>query len=270
MGYRINKFINIIKNLIFVPACAACKERLSPLPEKGNLTYNRACLCRSCSEKWERAKAQMCHNCGYVSAECTCAPKYFFDRQTNIPSLCFYHPDSGDTQSNVIITLKRNRDVEIFDFLAAELYPKLRKTIDSMGLKGNDCIFTWIPRSRRAEAKSGFDQGKIIAARTAKLFGAKTRPIFLRIGGSEQKKLDKNQRLKNARLSIKLNYSLHGFPHSTKETDVKEFIKGKNVIIIDDVLTSGATLRQGVELLESIGVENTVVACIAKTEGKSK
>ncbi len=265
MGYRTKKLFSITKNLIFVPKCASCDERLSPIPEKGNLTYDKLCFCKGCNEKWERAKAQMCPKCGNISEDCTCAQKIFFDRQPNIPSLCFYHPDSDDTQSKMIITLKRKNDNELFEFLAIELYPKLKKTLESIGIDGKECVFTWVPRTGAAASKSGFDQGRKLAAEVSKLFGAKAYPLFLRVGGKEQKKLNKQNRKKNAQRSIKLNTSMHKFPLGQREQNLGEFVGGKNIIIIDDVLTSGATLRQAIELLDQLKPAHSIVACIAKT-----
>lgn len=265
MRYRAKKFFAVVKNLIFVPTCASCGERLSPIPEKGNMTYDRVCFCKSCAEKWEMAKTEMCPACFNVSGKCTCTPDFFFKYQPEIPSICFYHPDSQDVQSKAIISMKRRCDTELFEFMAIDLYPRLNSTLNKMGISGEDCIFTWVPRKASSINESGFDQGKQLSNSLAKLFKAKSYPIFLRIGGKEQKKLDKTGRRANAKRSIKLNSSLSGFPLWIKEKNIEEFLGGKNVVIIDDVLTSGSTLRQAVELAKSAKAKNTVVACIAKT-----
>ena len=269
MRYRAKKFFAVAKNLIFVPTCASCGERLSPIPEKGNMTYDKVCFCKSCAEKWEMAKTEMCPNCYNVSAKCTCTPNFFFKYQPDIPSICYYHPDADNVQSKAIITMKRRRDTELFEFMAIDLYPRLNSTLTKMGISGNDCIFTWVPRKASSVRESGFDQGRVLSDELAKLFKAKSYPLFLRTGGKEQKKLSKHGRSANAKRSIKLNQSLKGFPFKTHEKDIFELMQGKNIIIIDDVLTSGSTLRQAVELARTAKAENTVVACIAKSYMKS-
>ena len=40
-------------------------------------------------------------------------------------------------------------------------------------------------------------------------------------------------------------------------------VKNKSVILIDDVVTTGATIGTAIDLLEKIGVKNVFVACLA-------
>lgn len=230
------------------------------------MTYGKICLCGICQAKWEMAKAQMCHKCGYISENCTCTPKFLTKNQTRVPSLCFYHPNSGDTQSNIVITMKRRNDKELFGFLAIELYPRLRKMLDEAQVSDKNIVFTWVPRSHSAEAQSGFDQGKSLARAVAALFGAKAYPLFLRIGGREQKRLNKSERRKNAERSIKINSPMKKIPRRKRREGLEGLLKDKTVVIIDDVLTSGSTLRRAVELLDEYNHQKTIVACIAKTE----
>ena len=47
-------------------------------------------------------------------------------------------------------------------------------------------------------------------------------------------------------------------------------LKGKTVVVIDDVITSGATVKRAVELLQDAGAERVLVSCVAKTKLKGK
>lgn len=265
------KILTLLKHLIFIPRCAICDELLSPIPPRSDgSTHGKICLCKSCIKKWEKAKVEMCPYCYNISGKCTCTPDFFFKYQPDIPSLCYYTSDSEDPASKVIITMKRQNHTKLFEFIAEELGERLSSTLDKMGIDGKDCVFTWIPRKNNAIRESGFDQGRLLARGLASYFGSECIPLFVRVGGKEQKKLDRRKRKKNADLHIKLNGAMKGFPLKFKETELSSFIEGKNIIIVDDVLTSGATLRRGVELLIPMRPANTVVTCVAKSVKNDK
>ena len=270
MNYNLTKIISIIKNLIFVPKCVSCGERLSPIPEKGNMTYNKICFCKKCGDKWEEARTEICPDCRNLSEYCRCVPSFFLERQPNVPAVCFYHPEENDVQSKTVLSMKHYNNGELFDFVAVEIYPKIAKTLTKMGISGEDCIFTWTPRKTSSVSKYGFDQGKELSVKVAALFGSRAYPIFLRFGGKEQKKLSKDDRTVNAQHSIVANHAMIGFPANYKESELCEFICGKNIVIIDDVLTSGATLKQAVELMEEAGAERVIVACVSKSSRRQK
>lgn len=267
--HKANKLLKLIKNLITVPRCASCDQRLSPFPEKGNLIYDKLCFCSDCAENWHKAKAEACPNCYNRSPKCTCTPDFFFNYQPDIPSLCFYHPDSNDTQSRAIITMKRRLDNDLFEFMAIELYPSVESLLSRLGLSGRECIFTWVPRKGSAISKNGFDQGKELAVALAKLFGSRPYPLFLRMGGKEQKKLNDKKRKRNVQRSIKLNQAMLELRVGQKDHDITDLVAGKSIVIVDDVMTSGSTLRRAVELLIAAKAKNAVVVCVAKTCSKT-
>lgn len=108
---KAKQILTFFKNLAFVPQCGICDERLSPIPEKEDgITHGKVCLCKSCLEKWEKAKMEMCPVCYNVSSKCTCTPDFFFNYQPEIPSLCFYDSESESAATKMIITMKRRSD----------------------------------------------------------------------------------------------------------------------------------------------------------------
>jgi len=258
-----------LKRLIFIPVCASCRERLSPFSKNEEQMHGNICFCDKCLKAWEEAKAEICPVCFQSSCDCFCAPDVFMG-QPNIPSLCFYHSERHDAQSNAIITMKRTRDRELFSFMAKELSPRVVNTLQKMGIRTDECIFTWVPRKREAISKSGFDQGRELCAAIARELGGEVYPLFDRFYGKEQKKLDRRGRAKNAERSIVLNSSMSGFPRRFEAESIEDFIKGRNIVVIDDVMTSGSTLKKSVSLLRAAGAEQVAVACVAKTAGSGK
>ena len=122
----------------------------------------------------------------------------------------------------------------------------------------------------RAVAKYGFDQGKELCVQIAAGFGQKPYYLFARVGGKEQKKLDQTKRSKNVDHAIILNTSAKKKPKCESVESLHDTIKGKTVVVIDDVITSGATVKRAVELLQSAGAERVFVSCVAKTKLKGK
>jgi predicted amidophosphoribosyltransferase len=106
----------------------------------------------------------------------------------------------------------------------------------------------------------------VLCELVAKELGADTLPLFTRVGGREQKKLTKAERAKNIRSSIILNENLSGFPKKINVSDLSAAISGKTVIIIDDVITSGATMKHSAGLIRKCSTNQKVfIACVAKT-----
>ena len=264
-----NNILNVIKRLFFVPVCASCHEMLSPIVENMEITHSKACLCISCAEKWHKEKARMCPVCAKTASECVCTPKFFAKYQEYIPSVCFYSPDSSDAASSAILSAKRRNDKELFDFFALELCGKIKSAIPEVEGSPEQCIITWMPRSRESIKKYNFDQGRSLAQSVGSILNINVLPLFDRKGGKEQKKLNKSERKENAERSTVINKGLKGINERFGD-DIEDVVKDKTVIILDDVITSGATLKRGFLLLLPLKPKNIFAATVAKTEIKRK
>ena len=264
-----NPFI-LIKRLIFVPKCAACETRLSPFPDKSVATYNNVCLCNDCYKKWRETTGELCDQCANPAHICTCTPKLLQKNFISFPSLFFYDSEARNTQNKVIYTLKEKRNRELVNFLASELYPHVKSELDIRKASFNSVIFTWIPRSKKSITKYGFDQGEELAYAIAKQFKTKALPILLRLGGKEQKKLGVDERRENLESSVTLNRNLLGFPLRETRDDISLILENKTVVIIDDIVTTGASMRRAIDLISSVSDCEIIVASIAKTRKQNK
>jgi predicted amidophosphoribosyltransferase len=264
-----NSFFKILKRLFFVPVCASCHERLSPIVENTEITHGKACLCIDCAVNWHKEKAKMCRSCTKVASECVCTPKFFNKYQDHIPSVCFYSPDSTDAASNAILSAKRRNDRELFEFFALELRDSIKEMLPETETEPEKCIITWMPRSRASINKYNFDQGRSLAECVARELGIAAYPLFERRGGKEQKKLEKSERRENAERSTVLNKRLKGIKKGLFE-DISDLVREKTVIVLDDVITSGATMKRGFLLLSPLKPKKIFAVTLAKTELKAK
>ena len=259
-----NPFI-FLRRLVFVPTCVICKERLSPFPDSHIKTHGKVCFCNHCYKKWREATGELCSRCAMPAYKCTCVPKSLESKYSSFPSLFFYDAENDNSQNKIIYSLKRVKNRELTEYLAFELYPHIIDEIDKMGISLDSLVFTWIPRRNSSITKYGFDQGKELAFALSRLFGKTAIPLFLRLGGREQKKLDIEQRKENLENSVILNLNLIGFPLSENRNDLHVILENKNVVIIDDVITTGASMKRAIELLNPICNGQLIISSIART-----
>lgn len=259
----------VLRRLFFVPTCAGCRTRLSPIVKKTNLNHGLPCLCERCLPLFYKATAQMCHTCGNVAGDCTCMPLKNTFTQPTIPSLFFYHPDDKGVPSRTIYTFKRKKYVDLCDFLTEKLSVKVEELLSLLEISPEACIFTHIPRTDKALCKYGFDQGELLAKSLCKRLGGNcTLPLLTRRRGKEQKKLSHTERKKNATKSIFAKTKIRRL--GKKTTSLRELLSGKTVILVDDVITTGASLGRGISELKRVGAKTVLVATIARCELKKK
>lgn len=106
-------------------------------------------------------------------------------------------------------------------------------------LRGFDFV-SFAPSSRSSLKRLGFDHGLLLAREVAKPLGLPVISLFTP-PGREQKVLDREERIENAR-NI-------GF----MEKRLME-LKGKKGVIIDDVYTTGSTMRECLNLMKERGI----------------
>ena len=118
-----------------------------------------------------------------------------------------------------------------------------------------DCV-TWVPVSERRRRVRGYDQAYLLARETARLWDAKPVPLLTKCRDTPpQSGLDGAQRRANV---------LGAFAPAQPER-----IRGCRVLLIDDVVTTGATLNECVRVLRLAGAESVVCACLASASTES-
>ncbi len=131
------------------------------------------------------------------------------------------------------------------DFLADELTSSIATAFPN----ADEFVFTSIPRRRAAKIKYGIDHAALLSARVAKKLGAKYQKTLISHSKHEQKlSKHREERMKNAR-----------FDYSGKNID----LSGKTVILVDDVVTTGASMSVAATLLKGAGAKRIIGASLA-------
>jgi ComF family protein len=113
-------------------------------------------------------------------------------------------------------------------------------------------VVTWAPTSARRRHQRGFDQAEVVARRVAAQLGLPCRRLLERDGGSAPQ----TGRDRVARL--------HG-----PTFRVRPGIRGQRILVIDDVVTTGSTLRSAAHALTSAGAREVRRAAVATTPALS-
>ena len=144
-------------------------------------------------------------------------------------------------------------------FLARQTALLCELAVRESGRPRDSFVLTAPPRTKRKARETGTDQAVLLAKETAYLTGIPYVRVLERSeNGQEQKTLDAAGRLTNAEESFGIR---NGY-----ETEIKR----KNVLLVDDIITTGATLGVCASVLQDAGAEAVFSVTAAKTYGKIK
>ena len=145
--------------------------------------------------------------------------------------------------NSLIYSLKRDNREDVLSVSADELTMAIKNSVENPA----NCVFTNIPRRKSAIVEYGIDHSGLLAREVAKRFDGKYLELLKSNAKKAQKSLDTNERRKNADFSI------------IKDID----LKGKTVIIVDDIITSGSSMANAAALIRSMGSKDIIAACLA-------
>lgn len=231
------KLIDKILYYISVPKCVACGERLSA---------EDTCLCADCLSDYREHCNRNCSSCAKVLSACGCTNEYLDAHLVHRLAKVFrYTPDHTNTASRLIYSLKRDNDRRVLEFLSDELALAIKNSIPSP----EDYIFTSVPRRRSAKVKYGIDHAALLSAKTAEKLGAEHRVLLVSKSKHAQKSAGGiENRIKNIDIRLK-----------REGCD----LSGKRVIIIDDIVTTGASMACAAIALKGAGAKSITGAALA-------
>ena len=241
-----------VRTRLFPPSCFVC-GRLLDLYDS---TEREGALCSSCSAEWARAKREICTACGKEISFCSCQNPLLEDAGCRtLRRLVFYRSGVGDpVQNRLIYRFKYRRSHRTADFLARELSGALRDLAVQEGLTCDNTVLVPIPRSRRAYRLYGTDQAEELAAALSRCCGFPRLSVFQNTGHRlpKQKELTAEARVHNARRAYRVREKVP--------------IKGKYVVLLDDVVTTGATASACARKLKRRGVKGIFCFAIASDD----
>ena len=204
-------------------------------------------LCEKCSSQTEFLDENLCEKCGdklNLNEKCVneCS-KYNYAFDLNI-SHCYY----TNSAARIIKNLKYGKRKYLARYVANILEPSFLKL-------GEVDIITFVPSSKSRKKERGFNQAEEIAKALGEKFDkvvlkllVKTKDTIHQAGGTQK------ERLENLKDSFEF------------DANFCEEIKGKNILIIDDVFTTGSTLNECSKVLKKFKPKKIKTLTFAKTK----
>ena len=246
----------LIRNILLPPKCLAC-SKLLPFDGAGGEDI----MCRECRGAFEAAKIKICHTCAAFMLDCRCMPDGLESAGClALIKLSEYRASNlHGVINSVVNNIKRYKYYDGFEFLARQLLMGIRKTLNEFDIEECEVTVTYCPRSVHSRRIYGFDQAEQLARHitiqsdmSLERLISRKRKLF----DKKQKSLSFAQRTNNVKDAITVSG--------------KHSICGKTILLVDDVVTSGATMSACTAALLKAGAKRVICVCIAAAAKENK
>jgi len=243
-------------DLVFPRACRSCEL---PLGEKSPHSGMTAWLCGKCLDEIDKIERPYCEVCG----EPFSGPMTTAFRCSNCEGrrLAFDFAISGYKAQGplreLIHLFKYGKDLSLRGVLAAALIKSLADArLEETDL--SEWLLVPVPLHFFREMRREFNQSWELCQELSASTGISAVKVLRRTRQtSAQAKLHRNQRLENLRGVFALRHSL---PWSRRPD-----LQGRKILLVDDVLTTGATAHECAKILKrDAGAEKVVVITAAR------
>lgn len=181
--------------------------------------------------------------CNKICLSCLKNINRLYDIDSEIISYGYY----GSVLKQLILNLKYKRDFSSGDILAGFLLEYIKDNVEY-----NKYVLSYIPISKKTKKTRGFNQCEYIAKKVAKKLNIEVVETLVKVKDTtEQKRLNKHERIENIKGAFKVK----------KGIDISDY----NIILIDDVTTTGSTMMEATKILQQNSAKNIKLLTLAKS-----
>lgn len=230
------KIFNFIISIIFPRTCSLCGKNLSFSSEKN--------ICNDCLEQLPKLDGLVCHKCslplpdgGATCSDCKNNKDIYFEvlKSPYIYSI---------KMKKLIKKLKYSKKT----FLATELSLPLAEFIKKENIDTNIDIVVPVPMHWFKKWERGYNQAELLAEKVSKLIDKPMYNALIRTKYTKpQFNLKKQERHENMESMFNID---------KKYIDI---VKGKRILLIDDIATTCSTSNQCAKVLKSLRCKTIVV-----------
>ena len=223
-----SRFADAIKQVFFPHHCFLCNEVLHP--------HQR--MCADCLRTAPYILPPVCERCGRSTDDCRCGKRRRAFARCVSP---FYH--KGVAQTGIYTLKGEGFDVTVAGF-AEEMAEAVRREYGGIPFD----FVTAVPLHKQEKLDRGFNQAEKLGQALAKRMGLPYERVLAKITvTAPQKELKAVERSGNL-LGV---------------FDVSGAVSGKTVLLVDDVITTGATLDECAKMLKIFGAEEVYAVTAA-------
>jgi len=220
------RWVKAVLRMFFPRRCLYCDRVVDP----------DEVACRYCLPDIPYMEDPVCYRCGRPKSCCICrSHRRHYDR-------CIAAVRYEDGAVRAVLALKKEDDADQIESMASEMVKALRKHADAAAF---DAV-TFVPMFKREELERGYNQSELLAKEIAQQIGIPfTRALRKLYDTRSQKTLHQSERSGNL-LGV---------------FDCCADVREQKLLIVDDVITTGATLHECAKMLK-IGGAQTVTALV--------
>ncbi len=227
------KILKITERIFFPEKCAVCGRILKVNEE--------SCLC--CGSNEVKLSLNCCEHCGSEKDECCCESSL----TARLPHITGAFRYSELIQCK-LLNYKFGGKKELYKFFGDSLSERIALAFSQTDFD----IVTFVPSSESTLKERGYNHCRLISERVSQKLFLNHAELLLKAGETpKQHRLTAKERMTNISGSIVLKENAD--------------IRGKTILLCDDIKTTGATLKECADVLLSAGAEDVYCAAVAVT-----
>ena len=196
--------------------------------------------CVLCGKLLEAEEFDLCHSC-------RCDTPEFPDSKLNLPYLAHW-TSLWYYEGNV------RRSILRFKFYGQRSFAEVYGKLLAMKLLSQEVSFdilSWVPISRLRKWRRGYDQVQLIAEAVGRELGVTPMPVLV--------KTRNNRPQSRLGIAAKRRANVLGVYRIAKD----DLVKGKRILLLDDIITTGATAGECARVLLTAGAKEVSCATVA-------
>ena len=259
MFENVSNLAELAIQAVYPNVCALCGAA-TPTAQRALTRRNlpiRALVCKECLERIVAPTNTFCYRCGAVvkpgnyTGKCQprCAQNFAFDR---VCPMNFYR---GLIRA-VILRLKHEHDPLLANVVANIYFAARKRSLEAFQ---PDCVVAVPMNWRRKLLRGGVNAPETIAKELARKLGVPNMSSFVRRARATapQTAVEWSNRAVNVEGAFKIRRSIFG-------RAVLAPFDCKRVVLVDDAITTGATVNEIARLLRENGAQAVFVAALAR------